>query len=148
MINDIVRGLHIYLGKPVIRGNQSAPRPPYPYIQYVPLVETLDEGTGNESQQGLELQNKMSISFTAFASNPNEAYLLAKKAHVWFKYVGYDYLVRNQIAVVDALTIETRDILEVNKYEYRQGFDIVIRFAEFLESDDNWIEFYTIRREE
>ena len=144
MINDMVKGLYAHIGKPVVRGNQSTPRPPKPYLQYVPLVETLDQGTGNESQEGIDYQNNLSVSFSCFGNTPQEAYELAKKALRWFKYYGYDYLISKGIVVVEALSIETRDVLEVDKYDYRQGFDVVFRTLESLESDGNFIEFYTI----
>ena len=146
MINDIVKGLYGHLNKPVVRGNQTAPIPPKPYITYVPLVEMMDNGMGNISQESIEYQNKTSISFTAYGDTPNDAYNLAKQAHNWFKHLGYDYLARNGITVVESLTIETRDMLEVDKYDYRQGFDVVFRTEETIESDGNFIEFYEIRR--
>lgn len=140
--NKIVAGLYAYINKPVIFQPQSTPLPPYPFVAFSitsDYMRTLDDGNVQNVPQLVDLKETLSsnveitFSFNAYSLNSLEAKNLAKKVHDYFRFVGYQYLADNGIIVVDVGNVQNRDLLEVDQYERREGFDVRVRTLDTIE---------------
>lgn len=151
--NIIIRELYAYIQKPIIANTSTQPRPPYPFADYSIIANISDNGEGNyaledegvDVKEILSLQNKISFSFNIYSKNEVECYNLAKDIWNWFRHIGVDVLSNFNIAVVDVMTIDNRSILEVNQYEMRYGFDVIVRYKESIERVDLTIQDYSIK---
>lgn len=158
--NDIVAGLYNALGIPVIYSPSSNNQPPFPYIGYSITMRYSDFGHGNDLYElvpstnpgfdqdfleSVELQPESMYSFTAYSQDQSEAFAKAKEAWDWFRLKGIDYLRSKGITVVEVMSIQNRDQLEVDEYTRREGFDVRIRFDDLIENRIETIESYTIK---
>lgn len=140
--NIIIRELHNYLQLPVAPNNSVQDRPGYPYVSYAITAVIADSGEGNLEWVGeddltvVRLQNKLSLSFTGYSRNDNEAYETVKKVYDWFKHKGVNILKDNSIATVEVMSIENRTLLEVDKYESRYGCDVILRYEDTIDRKD------------
>ena len=64
------------------------------------------------------------MSFSAYAEDSISAKQLALDASDYFKHIGYENLVREQIIVVECTNISNRDVFVTDYYERREGFDV------------------------
>jgi len=135
--SDIITRLSAYLNKPVIFTNQSAPRPPYPYIgineivQYSPTSGYVEyEPLPEDINQIYVSQSTFTLSVTAYGKDFAGTIELAEKAHGWFQFVGKRDLKPEGYVVVNLGDITNRDTLLVDDYERRRGFDVQIRFTD------------------
>lgn len=157
--NDIVSGLYAHLSLPVVLIPMAENRPPYPFVGYAVTSPYIQPGYGNDGYElvpsenpsfdfdaltHVELQPEATFSFTAYSTSSVEALNTAKAAWNWFRLIGIDYLSSKGIAVIEVLPIENRDLLEVNEYERREGFDVRFRFDDKIENRIETIENYTI----
>lgn len=140
--NKIVAGLYAYIQKPVIFQPQNKPLPDYPFVAFSitsNYMRTLDDGNLQNVPQLVDLKETLSsnvevnFSFNAYSLNSLEAKNLIKKAHDYFRFAGYQYLSDNGIIVVDVGNVQNRDLLEVDEYERREGFDVRIRTLDTIE---------------
>lgn len=140
--NKIVAGLYAFIQKPVIFQPQNTPLPPYPFVAFSitsDYMRTLDDGNLQNVPQLVDLKETLSsnveitFSFNAYSMNSLEAKNLVKKVHDYFRFVGYQYLSDNGIIVVDVGNVQNRDLLEVDQYERREGFDVRIRTLDTIE---------------
>ena len=76
---------------------------------------------------------EITFSFNAYSLSSLEAKNLGKLAHDYFRFAGYQYLSDNGIIVVDVGNVQNRDLLEVDQYERREGFDVRIRTLDTIE---------------
>ncbi|WOC33053.1 MULTISPECIES: phage neck terminator protein [Caproicibacterium] len=122
----VADGLQVYLKCPVIRSNQTAPVPPYPYVSYTITTPVQSGGTwatGEDGRQFIDLPQVW--SFTVQAADDMQALQLAMDAFQWFDTeAGHFYLKQNEIAVQRVGSIGNRDNLLSIEYEYRKGFDV------------------------
>lgn len=155
--NKIVAGLYAFVQKPVIFQPQNTPLPPYPFVAFSitsDYMRTLDDGNVQNVPQLVDLKETLSsnveitFSFNAYSLNSLEAKNLAKKVHDYFRFVGYQYLADNGIIVVDVGNVQNRDLLEVDQYERREGFDVRIRTLDTIERTTPEIVTYTIEEVE
>ena len=152
--NKVIAALYNYINKPVIINPQTTNRPPYPFVGYTVTTVSMRENNeyGNiiesdsiqDIKQVLEYNDNMMLSFTAYSLNMAEAYDLASKAYEFFKFAGLQILEDESLVVVDTMNVESRDILEVDAYERRAGFDVRIRFKKEIERIIPVIETFTI----
>lgn len=145
----IVEGLKTHLGCEVIMANQSSPIPKYPFVTYTvstPRVE--NNGTYGEFEDGVKRKEYQQIwSFTGQSDSDTESKMLAFSAHEYFSEKAYYYLGDNGIAVQLVGNITCRDNFLTTGYEYRNGFDITIAFADEIileEDNENIIESISI----
>ena len=151
--NIIIRELYAYIQKPIIPNTDTQNRTNYPFADYSITSNIPDSGEGNYSLQSegvdvketLALQNKIAFSFNVYSKNEVECYNLAKDIWNWFRHIGIDVLSNFNIAVVDVMTIDNRSILEINQYEHRFGFDVIVRYKESIERVDLTIQDYSIK---
>lgn len=127
MREAIAAGLSEYIGVPVIRGNQSAPAPPYPYATYnLTTPAGANRGTWQQHEDGVDRQMVESIwSFSTLSTDWGESVNLAVKAREWITHTGRTYLSEHGIAVRNATEINNRDNILTVEYERKNGFDVV-----------------------
>lgn len=145
----IAKGLSVYLGCPVIRSNQNAEPPAYPYVSYTittPMSE--NKGTYEEYEDGTAKQNFVQVwSITILSEDDTQSVELAVKARGWFDFVGTVYLNDNDVIVQTVGSITNRDNVLTIEYEYRKGFDVFFNIADIVDIDYEqigWIEDVTI----
>ena len=122
----VVKGLKDYLKCPVIRANQAAEPPPYPYVSYTittPISE--NKGTYGEYADGVARKAVTQTWSITVQSNDNaESLTLANKARDWLDYVGTVYLNDNGVSVRSVTSVTNRDNFITVDYQYRNGFDV------------------------
>ena len=121
----VVTGLKEYLGCPVIKSNQNAPAPDYPYCSYtITTVASENNGTYGEYEDGVSRKGVNTVwSITVQSDDNSESVTLANKAREWLDYVGTVYLNDNGVIVQAVTSITNRDNILTSEYEYRNGFD-------------------------
>lgn len=123
----VAKGLKKYLGCPVIKGNQNAEPPPYPYVSYnVTTLMSENNGTYGEYDDGYVRKPVTTTwSITAQSDDNSESVTLANKAREWLDYVGTLYLNDNNVIVQSVGNVTNRDNVLTVGYEYKNGFDAV-----------------------
>lgn len=138
--NKLVDLLHQHIIRPVIPNDTTARRPSYPYLDYSITTVNNSSGEGNYSfNNGVErvdLQKEMAVSINSYSRDETEAYELVKKAWDFFKI----YVDKDNLTVFRQQEITNRTILEIDKYEWRYGFDVFIRFSDAIEKEVESIE--------
>lgn len=140
----VVDGLQKYLNCLVIRANQTAPVPDYPYISYTVITPMgSNNGTWGKYEDGKDRKPyTQTWSFTVQSDDHIESVDLAIKARDWLDHVGTVYLNDNHVIVQQVGNITNRDNLLTIEYEYRNGFDV--EFWLFSEVDDTTDQIGTI----
>lgn len=133
----VVSGLKEYLGCEVIRNNQNAEPPAYPYVSYtITTLASANNGTYEEHEDGTtRKQLAQTWSITAQSNSESESVKLALKAREWLDYSGRVYLTNNGVIVQSVTNITNRDNILTVEYEYKNGFDVV--FYLFDETENN-----------
>lgn len=136
MRSAVAKGLQECLGVPVIRGNQTAEAPPYPYAVYnVTTIAGGNNGTYQQHADGIDRLMVRSIwSFSFLSKDWDESVMLATMAREWFLHSGRVYLSDNGINVQSATDITNRDNLLTVEYERKNGFDVVFYVFDEVES--------------
>lgn len=139
----VKKGLEQYLGCPVIRKNQNAEIPSYPYVSYT-IITPMSEnnGTYGEYKDGTARKPvTQTWSITAQSDDNTESLALANKAREWLDYVGTSYLNENNVIVQTVTKVSNRDNVLTVDYEFKNGFDCsfwcldeVIRESEAVKS--------------
>lgn len=133
----VVTGLKNYVNCPVIRSNQNAEPPDYPYISYT--ITTLEKSTGGTyciAEDGTRYKEVSQYwSITALSDNSSESVSIALKAKEWFSLVGNVLLSDNGVIVKDVTDVTNRDNLITTEYEYRNGFDTVFRLTDVIDEE-------------
>lgn len=111
---------------PVIRSNQTAPIPKYPYISYTITTPVVSDAKGYSiSKDGTRYKSLVQVwSFTVQSDDDEEANNVALQAYDWFAAVGNLYLSDNGIVPQRVRNVSNRDNLLTIEYEYRRGFDV------------------------
>lgn len=134
----IASGLKKYLSCPIIRGNQTAEMPKYPYGSYNIINLTNGyKGTYGEWEDGVYRKPFIATMSLAFHSdNYSEAVNLANKAHEWLEQVGTVYLNDNNVIIQSVGSITDRSNLMTTEYEYTYGFDCFVWLYDEIEIDE------------
>lgn len=127
MRTTVAQGLKEYLGVPVIRGNQTAKAPVYPYVTYnLTTPESANNGTYQQHEDGVDRLMVRSIWSLSFLSKDfDESILFATKVREWLLHTGRVWLSDNGITVQSATDITNRDNILTVEYERKNGFDVV-----------------------
>lgn len=138
----------------VVRQNQVAQIPPYPYVSYT-LTSPMHEfgGTFSVAPDGTRYRSALQTwSFTVQSDDQEEALTLAYRIHDFFSVAGVTYLADNGITVRRVRDISTRDNLITVQYEYRNGLDVTLGLLYTISADelvtDDEIETASITRRE
>lgn len=136
MRTTVATGLRNYLGCPVIRSNQNAEAPNFPYVSYtVTTLMSENKGTYGKYDDGVARKPVTSIwSITAVSDDNIESVTLANKAREWLDYVGTVYLSDNDVIVQSVGTVTNRDNVLTVEYEYRNGFDVVFWMYDVIQT--------------
>jgi hypothetical protein len=165
IIEKIITELYKYMNIPVIIAEQNTPKPGYPhlsikvmnpYMQETTLASDTYKTIPNDDQESEFLYNieytrqeqpQISLSITAYSLTYGESIQKSLSALSWFKLFGYDYLKSQNIVVVETTQVQDRDILIVDNYERRSGFDIKLRVLSQLINIVPTIETFEITKE-
>lgn len=152
--NVITNGIKAYTDLITVNTDNPHKKPPYPYYSY--KMTTLYKPMGHEGtrltvndegvvKETVILQPQMTISFNSYSNNILEANEKALKAWEWFKFAGYYHLKNNNLVVVDVMPVQDRTTFLTVGYEYRQGFDVILRTVHKIEREIETIEEYNIK---
>lgn len=130
------KGLKDHLGVPVIRGNQTAAAPPFPYLIYnVTTIAGANNGTWQQHEDGIDRLLVKSIwSFSSLSDDWDESVNNAVRAREWFMHTGRQWLSERGITVQSATEITNRDNILTVEYERKNGFDVVFYVYDEAES--------------
>ena len=136
MRKTVLKGLMDYIGVPVIRGNQTAPAPPYPYGSYnITTLASKNSGTWQQHSDGIDRLMVRSVwSFSFLSADWDESVSLAIKAREWFDRTGHAWLADRGITVQSTTEITNRDNILTVEYERKNGFDVVFYVFHEVES--------------
>lgn len=147
---SIVKSIKDALKVQVIRANQNAEPPKYPYIAYtITTLMKTNNGTYGELIENINGENIITYrkefqqiwSFTVLSDNDLQSKELAFKLYDYLDKVGTINLVDNEVVVQRIGNIMNRDNLLTIGYEYRNGFDVTFAFMnEVKYADDEIIE--------
>ena len=132
----IPQGLREHLGVLVIRGNQTAPAPAYPYGTYnVTTIASANNGTWQQHPDGKDRKLVSSIwSFSWLSDDWDESVGLAISAREWFENTGRPWLAAHGITVQSVTEITNRDNILTVEYERKNGFDVVLYVYDEVEN--------------
>ncbi len=138
---NVVKGLKKFLQIPVIRGNQNAEPPKYPYLSYnVTTVTGENNGTYGEYSDGVDRKPvTQTWSITVQSDDESEALRLASKAHDWLDHIGRAYLSDNHIIVQSVTSVTSRDSILTIKKKKKKGFDIVFWLYDEIENPIEYV---------
>lgn len=142
----VITGLKKYTGITIIRANQNAEPPKYPYATYqITTFSTQNNGTYGEYDDGIARKTVRQIwSLTAYSDDYAEAITLANKMRDWLDYVGTVALSDKGIVVQSVGAVSDRSNVLTVDYEYRYGFDCTFPvFDEIAFPDNGTIETFS-----
>lgn len=141
----IVENLKAYLStdiRPceVVRQNQVAKTPPYPYVSYtVTTPVSSSGGTYSMAADGTMYRSILQTwSFTVQSDDHEEALALSMRAYDFFTASGLTLLADNGIIVRKVRDITTRDNLLSIQYEYRSGLDVTFGLLYSIEPESEY----------
>ena len=139
----ICKSIKEHLQIPVIRTNQNATPPDYPYISYT--ITTLmrtnngtyglfieDDGKGN-SKKYYRKEFQQIWSFTVCADDDLTSKEFAFSLYDFLDKIGKIDLAENGVVIQRIDDITNRDNLLTTEYEYRNGFDVYFAFMNEIE---------------
>jgi hypothetical protein len=162
--NLIVSKLYAKTGKPVIQMEQTATKPPYPFIGYkiiisdnrepgqsimerVAVDSTSDDFDYDIKETAID-QVTATFSFNAYGAKSSDAYELAMTAKNFIEHNLYFDLKDAGAVVVSVEAIGDRTVLIDPAYEFRHGFDVIIRMVNSAERIISTIEEININLED
>lgn len=150
--NSIVYQINGLVALPVIFTPTVAPLPSYPFVTYSFISTYLDgasheevtEATGDWVNRELVTQSEFTMSFNAYSLDSMESKSLIKAIWDYFKHTGYHKLKEIDLVVVEVGNINNLDVLDINKYERREGFDVRFRTIDRTSRPTETIKTYNI----
>lgn len=142
----ITSAIEAHIGKPVIRTNQDATPPEYPYIAYTITTlmrtnngtygEFIEEDKNGASKKYYRKEFQQVWSFTACADDDLTSKELALQLYDFLDNIGALDLAEDGVVIQRIENITNRDNLLTNGYEYRNGFDVFFAFMNEIEGDN------------
>jgi hypothetical protein len=139
----ITDAIATYTEKPIIRANQDATPPDYPFIAYTITTlmranngtygEYIDSDENNGEKRIYRKEFQQVWSFTACADDDLTSKQLAIQLHDFLDRAGSSELHDKGVVVQRIEDITNRDNLLTNGYEYRNGFDVFFAFVNEIE---------------
>lgn len=150
----VVKSIKEHLQVTVIRTNQNAEPPQYPYIGYtVTTLMKTNNGTYGEFTESIDGENikmyrkefQQIWSFTVYSDNDLQSKTLALKLYDFLDRIGSLKLAEQEIVIQHIENITNRDNLLTIDYEYRNGFDVTFAFMnEIADETDEDIDDFQI----
>jgi hypothetical protein len=135
-----------FVGVPVVDADQNAPKPDGTHATFK-ITSSYLKATGKpneETDQSGLLKSydeyNFVISFSSYDLDQDISFDLSQKIRDWFTFYGQDFLDSNNLVVSDITGIQNRDILLVDDYERRNGFDVTLKTIRTLEKQIDIIE--------
>lgn len=121
----VVKGMREHLKLPVVRTNQTAEMPAFPFLGYnITTLASENNGTYGEYEDGKARKPILqTYSFTAHSDKYEEAVTIANEARSWLDYIGMQYLNDNDVVVQSVGNVTDRSNLLTAEYIYSYGFD-------------------------
>lgn len=137
--STVVGNLKKYLGCPMVRSNQTAKMPAFPFGRYtITTLMTENNGTYGEYEDNIARKPIKQIwSFTFESDKYEEAVNLANKARSWFDYAGTTILNDNDVIVEKVGAVGDRGNLLTTDYEHMYGFDVTFWAFDEIELPEN-----------
>lgn len=134
----VAAGLRKYLGCEVVRTNQTAEMPAFPFLGYnITTLASANKGTYGEYEDGKARKPVLqTYSFTAHSDDYTKAVELASKARAWLDYVGTQYLNDNDVVIRSVGNVTDRSNLLTSGYIYSYGFDCFIEMYDEIGLDE------------
>ena len=132
----------------VIRANQTAPIPDYPYISYT-ITQPFSQkgGTYGIYDNGIKAKPVRQVwSFTVQSDNNIECLNLAAKCKNYFDIKGKNFLNDFGIVVQSTGNVINRDNLITIDYEYRNGFDVTFSLMDIIEDEKETINIINLNK--
>ena len=136
-ITAMIKG---HLNIEVIRVNQNAPPPDYPYIGYT--VTTLMKANNGTYSEYVENDVRVYCkefqqiwSFTVYSADDLQSKSIAIALYDYLDSIGSVELAENGIVIQKIGDITNRDTLLTIDYEYRNGFDVTFAFMNEIKHD-------------
>lgn len=110
----------------VIRQNQNAPSPDYPYVSYTVMTPIVSDQKGwSTVEGGSHFKPTQQVwSITVQSDKCRESQEVAAALWEWFSLTGNLYLSDRGIVPEKVTSITSRDTLLTVDYEHRNGFDV------------------------
>lgn len=145
-------GLSEYLGITMIRSDQTANAPEYPYgTGKATTPAAANNGTWQQHEDGIDRLMVRSIwSLSFLAKDYDESVMLASKAREWLTNTGRVLLSERGITVQSVTDIANRDNILTVDYESKHGFDVVFYAYDEVENPSTttgYIESVNLSRE-
>lgn len=150
-IRDVIfTGLNDYLNVLVVEANQTARKPPYPYITIL-FGGPLSTGQGHTGSIYIKdngdadidytrAKNEvLTLSITSISDTGAEAQQNAVNASEWFKWQGELYLKEHHIIPIAQEAMTNRDTYLTDDWEKRVGFDLRLRVLSQTTRPMEWI---------
>lgn len=129
----------------VVRQNQAAPIPKYPYCSYTittPIMENAGTSNNDNVNQKYYKTYQQVWSFTFQSDNDSDALQLAVNAYNFFAEKGMLTLNDKGVIVVRLGNANNRDNLISIEYEHRYGFDVTFSFTHEVDKDEEFNDNY------
>ena len=143
--NLIVSKLYTKTAKPVIQMEQTVTKPPLPFIGYKIIIsDTKEPGQSIMERVTVDSADPLfdydiketaidqvtaTFSFNAYGAKPADAYDLAFTAKNFIEHNLYYDLKDINAVVVSVEAVGDRTVLIETSYEFRYGFDVIIRMV-------------------
>lgn len=133
----VAKSIKEHLQIPVIRTNQNAAPPKYPYIGYtVTTLMKTNNGTYGEFIENIDGKSvkfyrkefQQVWSFTAYSNDDLQSKTLAMQLYDYLDKIGALQLAEQGIVIQRIENITNRDNLLTTDYEYRNGFDVTFAY--------------------
>lgn len=133
---------------PIIKADDIGDRPEGTHATYKITLASKDIGQaakGGEMVGGVfyvtsKTMERVTLSFNAYAADDFASRELADKIHGWFTFHGLETLDDAGIAVIEVTDIENRDVMILDEYERRNGFDVILRVGKVMSKQMDYIE--------
>lgn len=154
---DLVRkNIYELTGLPVVDTDDPVVRAEYPFFSYKVTTYIPDRHTGIHQNiasevditERLLLQPTLALSFNSYDKNLVKAHSNAITAWEWFKHIGKQDLKENGFVVTKVMAVNDRTIELSEEYEYRYGFDVMLRTSHTIDRTVTSIETWEINKEE
>ncbi|OPA77511.1 hypothetical protein BVG16_13745 [Paenibacillus selenitireducens] len=149
--STIIRNLKAYLHLEIIEMNGGGDIPKTAFLTY-DFTEGIGDAKGFPIVYAEENKIKyvetvpFTVSFLSYADDKATSFENAIKARDWFKTIGHDILKDlANVIVVDTGPVENRDIAIGIEWERRQGFEVMFRTLDIIETELNPIEKVNIK---